>query len=236
MARRQIVFVIVEGPSEETALGVIMSRLFDRDTVFLKITYGDITSELDVTPGNIVGRLGDIVKNYAAAEHYKAADFKQVIHLIDMDGAFIPGDSVVEDKAAVKPFYTPTAIRTANPAAIIRRNQQKAANIKRISMLNKVWNTVPYCAYYMSCNLDHALYGKLNSSDDDKERDAYAFVRRYKDRLDEVLAFISDSEFAYAGDIKGSWKFIQQGKHSLERHSNFGLCFSEIREERKKQS
>jgi len=52
MARRKIVFVIVEGPSEETALGVILSRLFDKDNVFLKITYGDITSEADVTPGN----------------------------------------------------------------------------------------------------------------------------------------------------------------------------------------
>jgi len=181
---------------------------------------------------NIVGKLGDIVKNYAA-KYFKPADFKQVIHLIDMDGAFIPDDSVLEDKTAVKPFYTPTEIRTANTAAIVRRNRQKAANIRRISTLNKVWNTIPYCAYYMSCNLDHALYDKVNSTDDDKEKDANAFVRRYKDHLDEFLAYISDSDFACTGDFRESWKFIQQERHSLERHTNFGLCFREIREERK---
>ena len=34
-------------------------------------------------------------------------------------------------------------------------------------------NTMPYRAYYMSANLDHVLYDKLNSSDKDKENDAF---------------------------------------------------------------
>ena len=35
----------------------------------------------------------------------------------------------------------------------------------------------------MSCNLDHVFYNKLNSSDEDKERDAIRFVKEYKDKI-----------------------------------------------------
>ena len=57
-------------------------------------------------------------------------------------------------------------------------------------------------------------------------------TKRYKDRLDEFLQFIADSEFSVVGDFKDSWEFIKEGKHSLERHTNLGICFKEIREER----
>lgn len=44
MSYRKIVLVIVEGPSDETALGVALSQLFDRDKVYIHIMHGDITS------------------------------------------------------------------------------------------------------------------------------------------------------------------------------------------------
>ena len=84
----------------------------------------------------------------------------------------------------------------------------------------------------MSANLDHVLYNKLNSSDKDKENDAFLFAKRYKDHLDEFLQFIADSDFSVVGDFKESWEFIKEGKHSLERHTNLGICFKKIREER----
>ena len=232
MPRRKIVFVIVEGPSDDTALGVILTRLFDADTVFVKITHGDITSDFEVNASNIVSKLGDLVKQCAAAEHYNPSDFKHVIHLIDMDGAFIPDEAVVQDDTAAQPFYSLTNIHTANPTAIIFRNHRKAGVIRRICGLKQVWNTIPYQAFYMSSNLDHVLYNKLNSTDDEKEYDAYAFVRRYKDRLEDFLTFISDSDFSHTGDFNASWTFIQQSKHSLERHTNLGICFAEIRKTR----
>lgn len=84
----------------------------------------------------------------------------------------------------------------------------------------------------MSANLDHVLYAKLNSTDKDKENDAFLFAKRYKDRLDEFLQFIADSEFSVVGDFKESWEFIKEGKHSLERYTNLGICFKEIKDER----
>lgn len=62
MPRKKIVFVIVEGPSDEEALGVLLNRYFDSSTVYIHIMHCDITTELDVNPGNVVARIGNLVK------------------------------------------------------------------------------------------------------------------------------------------------------------------------------
>ena len=41
MARKKVVFVIVEGPSDDAALGVILNRLFDKSKVHIEIIHGD---------------------------------------------------------------------------------------------------------------------------------------------------------------------------------------------------
>ncbi|MDE7327834.1 MAG: hypothetical protein K2N63_16410 [Lachnospiraceae bacterium] len=232
MSRRKIVFVIVEGPSDDEALGVILSRLYDKNVVHVEITHGDITSAKNVCPENIAGRIGNLLRGYAQANHYKAADFREVIHLIDMDGTYVPEDAVHFDQTAEKVVYTTTEILTANPESILARNRAKSGNIDRICFMGKIWNEVPYHAYYMSANLDHVLYDKLNSTDKEKERDACAFVLRYRGQLDEFLSFLMDSDFSVCGDFRESWEFIKKGKHSLERHTNLGICMKQIREER----
>ena len=77
----------------------------------------------------------------------------------------------------------------------------------------------------MSCNLDHVLYDKQNNAAEDKVADARVFARRYKDDLAGFAAFINGSSIAAPGDHRESWRFIQEGTHSLERHTNLGLCF-----------
>jgi len=234
-SKKKIVFIIVEGPSDDEALGVILSRLFDENEVYVEITHGDITTDKTVSSGSIVSKIGDFVKKYASSTHYRASDFQQIIHLIDMDGAYIPDDAVICDKTRQNPYYSTTEIRTSKPENIILRNRKKRENIDRLCLQGKVWNSIPYRAYYMSANLDHVLYDKLNSTDTEKERDALAFARTYKNRMDDFLTFISDSEFSVCDDFNASWKYIRSEKHSLERHSNLGLCFTEIRERRNKQ-
>lgn len=235
MARKKVVFVIVEGPSDDAALGVILNRLYDKSKVHIEIMHGDITTDLSIDPSNIVSALGDIVKNYAATMHFSQIHFQEVIHLVDMDGAFIPEAAIVDNPDADKPLYSLTEIQTSRPEQMVLRNKHKKSKLNRISTLKKVWGSIPYQAYYMSCNLDHVLYGKLNSTDEEKENDAYAFAKRYKDDIDGFLTFISDSEFSRMDGYKESWEFIKKDLHSLERHTNLGLCFAEIRKGRRNQ-
>ena len=41
MTRKKIVFVIVEGPSDDEALGAIFSRAFDKNAVYVEVMHGD---------------------------------------------------------------------------------------------------------------------------------------------------------------------------------------------------
>lgn len=50
MARKKIVFVIVEGASDESALGVLLSQIYDKDSVYVHIMHGDITAKKGVSP------------------------------------------------------------------------------------------------------------------------------------------------------------------------------------------
>ena len=77
----------------------------------------------------------------------------------------------------------------------------------------------------MSCNLDHVLYDKLNTTDTEKEADAYAFALRYRNDIAAFRSFISDSDFSVSSSYKDSWNFIKAGMESLKRHTNLGLCF-----------
>ena len=77
----------------------------------------------------------------------------------------------------------------------------------------------------MSCNLDHVLYDKINSTDSEKKHNSINFAKRYKENIQEFLSFISESDFSVKMPYKESWDFIKQDLHSLERHTNFGICF-----------
>lgn len=235
VARKKIVLVLVEGPSDDTALGVILNRLFDKSKVHIEIMHGDITADYSIDPKDIVCALGNIVKEYANSMHFSQIHFQQVIHIVDMDGAYVPEASIVENTSALKPVYSLTEIQTASPEQIILRNKHKQDKLNRISRLKTVWRSIPYQAYYMSSNLDHVLYGKLNSTDSEKENDAYAFAKRYRNDVDGFLSFISDSDFSKTEDYKESWEFIKEGHHSLNRYSNLGICFADIRKEHMKQ-
>ncbi len=225
MAHKKIVFVIVEGPSDQSALSLVLSRLFDQQTVHVHIMHRDITTEYGVHASNIVNEIADEVKQFASSSHFKNSHFHSIIHLVDTDGAFIPDSAVVEDPEAKNLVYSTTEIRTENKVGIEQRNQQKRDNLNRLLATKKIWS-IPYSVYYMSCNLDHALYNKLNSNDEEKEIDAHAFAKQYKDNPSGFLAYISESDFAVMDGYKESWSFIKEDLHSLERHTNLGLCFA----------
>ncbi len=228
MARKKVVFVIVEGPSDETALGVTLSQVFDAELVHIHIMRGDITTRVGVTPQNIVAKVGDEVRAYAKDNHYTAKDFKQIIHIVDTDAVYIPEGNIVEDKQCEELSYQSDGIHTNDVSKVFSRNKQKSENLYRLRGCGNIWN-VPYRVYYMSCNLDHVLYDKKNSTDEEKEQDAYAFAKTYKNKVDGFLNFMCESSFSVKGDIKESWKFIEEDMRSIERYTNLPICLEEER-------
>ena len=62
----------MEGPSDDEALGVILNRLYDKNAVYVEITHGDITSRNGIVAGNIASKIGDMIRGYANANHYRS--------------------------------------------------------------------------------------------------------------------------------------------------------------------
>lgn len=226
MARKKVVLVIVEGPSDDTALGIVLNQIFDKDSVYVHIMHGDITTRKGVHSDNIVAKIGDEVRAYAKSKHYSVKDFKQIIHIVDTDGAYIPDEKIIFIPETDKLSYESDGIHTLYQQEIIERNKQKTGNLYRLRGTGQIWN-VPYRVYYMSCNLDHVLYNKRNSSDEEKEADAYAFAKKYKNDIEGFVSFICDSNFSVNGDYKESWTHIETEMNSIERYTNLGICIME---------
>ena len=223
MKRKKVVLVIVEGPSDEEALGAVLSKYFDKNEVRLYVCRGDITTEKGNKCSNIISKVNECVKQHMALYSLRRTNYKEIIQVADMDGAFVPDSAIVEDKDAYKPIYSEKEIHTNHPEGIIKRNAQKRENMNRLITTSAI-GKIPYHIYYMSSNLDHVLYNKLNSTDVEKESDANDFAIKYKDDLKGFKTFIRESDFSVNKDFMDSWDYIKQEKHSLERHTNFGLC------------
>ena len=223
LTRRKIVFVIVEGSSDDTALGVMLNQIYDKDEVYVHIMHGDITTKNGIHSDNVVSKIGNEIRKYAKDHHYKSQHFKQIIHIVDTDGAYIPNENVILNSEHEEVFYEADGIYASDQQRIIKRNEQKKDNLYRLRETGQIWK-IPYRVYYMSCNLDHVLHNKRNSTDDEKEEDAYAFAKKYKRDVGKFIDFICDSDFSVMGDYKESWEYIESGLNSIDRHTNFGIC------------
>lgn len=223
MAKKKIMLFIVEGPTDETSLSTVLSRIFSSDTVRFQVVHGDVLTKDFVESDKIIAAVNEQIKLFRGSV-YKPGDFCKVVHLADTDGAFIQEEAVIEETAEGRqyPFYTDTQILTPEPANIIDRNVRKSSNIAKLSSIGRIGG-IPYSFYYFSCNLDHVLHGRNNLSEAEKIACSRAFDLQYADAPNAFIRFMKEESFAVQGTYQETWAFIKQGIHSLERHSNFGI-------------
>ena len=215
MKARKSVIVIVEGLSDETVMSYFLPKIYDPSFVRVHVYHGDITTDRQSTPGSIIRQVNKCIKYEMKLYGLRKTDVLRAIHVMDTDGK--------ESADVPHTLYSCTEITTNDRESILARNQQKRANMTRLATTHAIGG-IPYLPVYMSCNLDHVLHDKQNNDDDAKGTDAQNFVIRYNDDVPGFVRFMCESDFSVAGDQKESWEFIAEGLHSLERHTNFGLC------------
>lgn len=222
---KKIVLFIVEGVTDETSLSLILSKLVSDTSVQFHVINHDITADFHSNCSNIIRKINNQVKAFLEQNNgLKKTDIKEIIHLVDTDGAFIKSDYVVEDSSCNKIFYTPTSIVTNKRDLIIERNTRKSA------ILSKLYNTshigrIPYKVYFFSCNLEHVLHNSQNTTCEKKCLYSYEFVDKYVNQEKNFVNFLSSKDFAIPGDYKETWQFIKEDCNSLNRYCNFHLYF-----------
>jgi ABC-type antimicrobial peptide transport system permease subunit len=224
---KKVILFIVEGITDKTALGNVLTNLIetDNETVRFAMTDGDITTKNDINTGNVISKVNALVKGALDKNKFQSKDLLSIIHLIDTDGAFVPVFSVQNNSEAAHIEYSETSIQTAHLDYILERNQKKTILIDKLRGKEEI-NKKPYKVFYFSRNMEHVFHNEIHELSK-KEKIALAdrFDDMYGDNPQDFLNFIRSTDFATQGDYEETWNFIKQGNHSLERWSNFHLYF-----------
>ena len=81
----------------------------------------------------------------------------------------------------------------------------------------------------MSCNLDHVLHNKRNSTTIEKIENSESFSCVYDDPI-KFIEFFNNEEINVNGDYVSTWNYIKMDNNSLKRHSNFFLLLHTLNE------
>ncbi|MEG0857526.1 MAG: hypothetical protein RSG52_13720 [Terrisporobacter sp.] len=222
---KKIVLFIVEGITDEMSLSLILSKLVADSRVQFHIINQDITADFNSNCQNIIRKIHGEVKKFLLQNNgLRKTDIKEIIHLVDTDGTFIEGNSVIEDINYKKTFYDSNCIKTNKRDLILSRNERKSSILNKLYQTNDVGG-IPYRVYFFSCNLEHVLHNSPNTFFDRKSSYSYDFVDKYVGKEKEFVSFLSDNSFTVKGDYKNTWQFIKEDTNSLNRHCNFHLFF-----------
>ncbi len=224
---KKVIFVIVEGPTDEDALSSVLKQIFSTAEVHFHVIHGDITTEDGISASNaksyVAKRIMSEMKKYA----YKDGDILKIVHLIDTDGAFIPGNLIKpRNKKGIQ--YFEDHIETGEVTYIQRRNQKKSSVVASLCSTGKMKTKIPYSIYYFSRNMEHVLHNvAIELTSNQKVEMADAFADQYEKKPQDFITFIKSDEVAVEGNYTETWKFIREGTNSLNRHSNLRILFEE---------
>ena len=225
---KKVVLFLVEGASDLTSLEFIDNINTD-ETIKFQITSGDITSKLNITPQNCREEINKILLSFLERSKLRKTDIIKIIHILDVDGVYIPEINIIEDKNIKKFLYTINGIVAPSKENVQKRNESKKQIVEKLLVTSKI-NSIPYEMYYMSCNLEHVLHDKLEDiSEDEKKELANKFADRFYEKEIEFIDFINNKDFKVLGDYKATWDFIKKDLNSVNRYSNFWLFFENLK-------
>lgn len=224
---RKTVIFIVEGVTDKDALENIFKKIykFQKEVVFT-FTRGDITSDENNTINNICDKIYKFVKKVLDEDKLKKSDVWQIVHIFDTDGAYID-DSLIKKGEGSNFVYTEENIFCSDTKKVLVRNKHKREITDYLLEIEKI-KGISYTCYYFSSNLDHALYNKLNLSQEEKQEYADEFYGAFVDQENLFIEFLkSDVVNGVPNSFIQSWKYIKESPHSLERHTNLHLYFND---------
>ena len=225
---KKVILFLVEGASDLTSLEFIDNINTD-ETIKFQITSGDITSKLNITPQNCREEINKILLSFLERSKLRKTDIIKIIHILDVDGVYIPEINIIEDKNIKKFLYTINGIVAPSKENVQKRNESKKQIVEKLLVTSKI-NSIPYEMYYMSCNLEHVLHDKLEDISEDEKKDlANKFADRFYEKEIEFIDFINNKDFKVLGDYKATWDFIKKDLNSVNRYSNFWLFFENLK-------
>ena len=232
---RKIVLFIVEGVTDKNSLALILSKIIEKDKIVrFKIINGDMTAENGVNASNILTKITNYIKDFITCDVYKKSDILNVIHLVDMDGAYIKDDLILQknndnSKSNDSIEYSAENIYAKNIENIKSRNKQKSQILSKLVATDTVYANLSYGIYFFSSNLEHVMHNRQCVLSHEKSKYAHVFEDKFAKSPFAFVEFMNNPEFALTGEYKDTWDFIKKEANSLKRYSNFNLYLNTIK-------
>lgn len=222
---KAVVF-IVEGATDKKALENIFKKIYRHKEIHFEFTHGDLTSDEDNNIGNVDTKIYEHVDRYRKDKKLNKSDICQIIHIFDTDGTYIDDSYIIEGETK-EFFYTTENISCKDVEKVKQRNKHKSELMNHLLTCGDI-NGIPYQCFYLSSNLDHALYNKLNLDDEAKTAYANAFYEKFLGREKLFIDFLNiEVVNGVPESFPASWRYIKDDLHSLERHTNLNIYFKE---------
>lgn len=120
MSKPNVILMLVEGSSDETLLApafnaLLDSTIADSDSFRCDVTTPSLFPNNAREAGLLVANdvrevVRDKVKYHLDRSDYRKADYSHITQVIDLDGAFVPNDLVIEDSSIPRIQYGADAI------------------------------------------------------------------------------------------------------------------------------
>ena len=179
-------------------------------------------------PPNVRDTVRQFVLDRIESRHaYDWGDIDRIVHIVDLDGAFVPDDCIRQGTG--RGFvYGEDYIATRKPESVAARNREKAASLRDLVECRELTykrRRVPYGVYFLSRNLEHALYGLTRDcTNREKRLLSTAFDRKIGQHPQAFARLLrSDAVRVPGDDLDATWEYVQQGTRSLECGSNLFL-------------
>ena len=221
---KKTVIFIVEGNSDKQALEKIFQKIYKYKDIVFKFMDGDITSDEKMNRSNVCSAIYEKAEQHMKDKKLKKNDIWQIVHIFDTDGAYIPKDAI-QSGDSPKLIYSTSKIFCKDMEKVKERNKRKSEMMDFLLSLDEI-KGIPYIGYFMSSNLDHALYDVQNLEGELKGEYADAFYGEFEGKELLFIDFLKDEVArGVPSSFPASWRYIKEGVHSLERHTNLHIYF-----------
>ena len=204
----------------------IFKKIYRYKDIHFEFTHGDISSDENIDKENVEKEIYKFVDKYRQYKKLKLSDIWQIVQIFDMDGAYIDDSNVIQGEST-EIIYSTENISCKNTQKVIDRNKHKREIMDYLLTCDNI-KGISYKGYYLSSNLDHALYNKLNLSDEEKSQYSQEFYEQFMGNEALFIKFLEmDVVNGVPQSFSASWRYIREGLHSLQRHTNLNIYFKE---------
>ena len=227
-AEKKVLLFLVEGTTDSTSLGLVLSRIVESEDVRFHVLGGDLCYRYRINRQNAARTIMRPVNSFLQRYRLRRKDILKIVHIIDTDGAFIPPTRVFHG-GNEHAYYGSDKIVTLSDDSMRARNEHKTNAAMALSELDTV-EQIPYALYYFSRNIEHVLHDRTDTLSSAEKRElSERFENEYAEDPEAFVSFICSRAVAVRGSYGQTWDYIFRGTNSLKRGTNLGLFFSSMK-------